>query len=136
MDLRELLDQRLGLHEEQTGCQVEDGLGQDSFVQNRKTYIDHEGVPVTVGIARLHRLECGHIVGAQGSAELLGRCGKCGGWLCFRCEARCAGCDEVLCPKCKDELDSVIFCKKCKRKARIKGFLSLMFGKVHDGLSR
>jgi hypothetical protein len=136
MDLRELIDQRFGLHEEQTGCQVEDGLGQDSFVNNRRTYIDHEGVPVTIGTARLHRLECGHIVGARGSAELLGRCEKCGAWLCFRCEARCAGCAEILCPGCKRELDGVTFCKKCKRRARIKGFIGLIFGKVHDGLSR
>ena len=49
MDLRDLLGQQFGLHEEQTGCEIEDGLGQDSFVHNRKTFIDQYGVPVTVG---------------------------------------------------------------------------------------
>ena len=136
MDLRELLGQGFGLHEEQTSCQVEEGLGQDSFVHNRKTFIDVDGVPVTVGTAKLYRLECGHIVGARGSEELIGRCGKCGAWLCFRCEARCAGCAEVLCPGCRKELDGVVYCRKCKRRARIKQFIGSMLRNVHDGLSQ
>lgn len=136
MDLRELLGQGIGLHEEQVSCQIEEGLGQDSFVRSRKSFFDRHGTPVEVGTVILHRLECGHIVGAQGGAELLGRCEKCGAWLCYRCCARCAGCAEILCPGCEGKLDGVSFCKKCRRRERIKRFFVFVLGSVHRGLSR
>ena len=136
MNLRDLVDQGFGLHNDQRGCRVEEGLGQDSFVRTNQTFLGPDGVPVTIETNRLYRLGCGHVVGAVGSEELLGRCGMCGVLLCFRCEARCAGCAEVLCPKCRRELDGTVYCKKCKRKERVKRFFGFILRDVHDGLSK
>ena len=56
MDLRELI--QVGLQEKRTSHRIEEGLGdEDSFVQSKSTFVDVNGVPVTVGTSVLHRLE-------------------------------------------------------------------------------
>lgn len=136
MDLRKLLDEQMGLYEEQSSCVVEEGLNGQIFQQHRKTFIDGNNGPVTIGTTTFHKLDCGHVVGSRGSQELVGKCQKCGKWMCYRCGAvRCSRCQVLLCPSCIKLFESLIYCRKCKLIALFKRGSWFLLRRLHEGLS-
>ena len=137
MDLREIIKKQMGLYEEHSDCSVQEGLGNNSFRKDRKTFIDSDNTPVTVETVTLHRLECGHIVGSGGSKELVGRCQQCDNWICFRCgeKARCSRCLKLLCPSCIKLLDNEPYCAGCRRLTLLKRGSWFLLRRLHEGLS-
>jgi len=136
MEIRDILNEQMGLCEEHTNCVIEDGIGigGPTFQRHRKTFIDGINGAVTVETMTLHRLDCGHIVGSKGSQELLANCQICGKSICFRCGARCSKCAVFLCPSCTKTIESDVYCAKCKRITVWKQRGLSLLGRIHDGL--
>lgn len=136
MDLREILKKQMGLYEEHSDCSVQEGLGNNCFRKDRKTFIDSDNTPVTSEKVTLHTLQCGHVVG--GSEELLGRCQQCNtNWICIRDgeKSRCARCQKLLCPSCVKLLDNEPYCAGCRRLTLVMRGSWLLLRKLHEGLS-
>ena len=135
MDLRDLIDQQIGLHEQLSDYDIQEGFEGGAFRRHRKIFIGVDG-PVTVGKWTLHRLDCGHIIGSKGGEELAGRCQKCGGWVCHRCFDRCRSCQKLLCPHCTKIYENTVYCRKCMIKARLKRGVLFLLREAHSGLSK
>jgi len=134
MDLRDRADQ-MEFYEKRSSCVVEKGVNGHLFERNTKTFLNGpNGNLVTKELATLTQVDCGHVIGARGAQELLGKCQKCGkNWVCFRCEARCTRCRKLLCPACvKKTTEGNVFCSGCRRIETLKHYGR----RLHESLAK
>ena len=110
------------------------------FEAEEVTLFDPEtGVQVMTRSA-IYPLECGHVIGSIGAAELVAACGvrNCAALLCFRCSgSRCVGegCGIILCPEHKRVFEGECYCPRCNRLERLKHRLRSGASAVHRLLS-
>lgn len=139
MDLRKIFEQEnIGLHEEHTNYVIEDQIDTNRglFQTHEKTIFDGQKGPVTHKQVNLIRLDCGHVVGARGSQELLGRYQKCNErYVCFRCGVRCSRCLKLLCTSCIKIYQGSAYCGSCRFLTITKIGSLYSLRKIHEALS-
>lgn len=139
IELRKMTEQiAMGLSKETTGFTIKEFSGHGDVFQNTSSTFINEDNSITTDVSlTLHRLSCGHVVGSNGSADLLGKCHVCDAWLCVRCEAGsiCHRCNSLLCPSCRKMFKGIQYCSRCRIIEFIKSITFSGIRRIHEALS-
>ncbi len=114
---------------------IREGIQSDDFFRSEtETLLNPYGGMISTEVSGVHSLGCQHTI--LSPTDLGAPC-QCGKTLCRACSSvRCATCLEIYCSTCLVPLDSVPYCRPCRRKKIFKNFFSWSIESLHTILSK